>query len=145
MKNLTFILLIAIFVMIAGCSSDYCLTGEDKNITVSVVENKDKAINAGFTYHHNVTISIVNLLDASAKSVEVKTGYCNDFLPQQRKCENRSFNIDYIPPKGIVTQFFEYDRNVVENAADGKYQLQYRVKSCLPYIVVDNNIYASQR
>lgn len=145
MKTILFGLIIVIFVLFTGCSSNNCINGEDKNVTVSVVENRDSQMNMGLTNHHNVTISIANIRDNPAKSVEVDTAFCNDFVPQFRKCENRSFKIGDIPPNGAVKQFFEYDRNAFENAADGKYQIQYNAKSCLPYIVVDNVVMVKQR
>ncbi|MDD1687464.1 hypothetical protein [Methanoregula sp.] len=137
-------LVIAIFVLAAGCS-DNCLNGEDKNINVSVVENRDSQMNMGLTNHHNVTIKIVNTRDSPAKSVHVDTVFCNDFSPHFRKCENRSFNIRNISSNGVVQQFFEYDRTAIEDPIDGKYQIQYRVESCLPITTINNSVYIIQR
>jgi hypothetical protein len=137
-------IVVAIFVFAAGCS-DSCLNGEDKNITVTVLENKDTQMNMGLTNHHNVTIKIVNIRNTPAKNVEIDTAFCNDFVPDFRKCVNRSFKIDNIPPNGAVQQFFEYDRTAIENSVDGKYMIQYKANSCLPFIEVDNKIFVSQR
>ena len=142
----TMVILFCLFasVFMAGCSSD-CLPGEDKNITVSVLEDKDHSRDMGLTRRHNISINITNIRDTPAKNVEVTTGYCNDLLPEYRKCENRTFSIPYIPPNGLITQYFVYDRNAIENVAEGKYQLQYKTKSCLPFVVVNNQAIGSQR
>jgi hypothetical protein len=137
-------LIVILFCLVAGCSVDNCLTAEDMNISVSVIQHNKIMRDSGLTHRHNVTINIVNLRDTPATRVEITSGYCN-ILPLQPRCENRSFSIAYISPNGVITQYFEYDRNAFEDALDGKYQLQYTAKSCLPYIVTDNKLYGCQR
>ena len=143
-KNIGIILLIVTFVIIGGCSSN-CINGVDNNINVSLIENIDTQQVSGLMNHHNVSINVVNIKDSIARSVSIDTSYCNDFSPQFRKCENRSFVIGDIPPKGMIKKFFEYDRTAIENTVDGKYTLQFEVKSCLPFETIDNKVYAKQR
>ena len=133
-----------LFVIISGCATD-CMDGVDNNINVSLLQNIDTKQNMDLTYHHNVSINVVNIKNSIAKSVSLDTSYCNDFTPKFRRCENRSFNVGDIPPKGTVTLFFEYDRNLIEHSTEGKYSLQYEIKSCLPIVTIDNIVYTKQR
>lgn len=140
-----FILIILIFIICSGCSSD-CINGEDKNIDVSVVENIDTPTNLGFSYNHNVTINIVNAKDTVARSVKIDTYYCNDLtFGQSHKCENNSFKVGDIPPNTTIKKYFEYNRILVENQYDGKYQLQYKAESCLPITIENNSVFIHQR
>jgi hypothetical protein len=144
MIKILFIALILAFILIAGCNSN-CANGEDRNINVTVIENRDIQTNMGLSNNHNVSLDIVNLKANDAKSVRVETYYCNDFTPQFRRCVNNSFNVGDIPPNGHVKKFFEYDRTAIDNPLDGKYQLDYTVTSCLPYTVVENKVIINQR
>jgi hypothetical protein len=137
-------LLFVLFCIIAGCSSEKCLPAEDMNISVSVIQNDKIMRDSGLTYRHNVTINIANIRDTPATRVEVTSGYC-DIVSLHPRCVNRTFSIPYIPPNGVITQYIEYDRNALEDALVGKYQLQYTTNSCLPYIVIDNKLYGCQR
>jgi hypothetical protein len=142
-KTISLGLMIALFLFIAGCSEN-CINGEDKNINVSVVENSDTPTNIGLTYHHNVTMNIVNLKNSTAKSVKIDTSYCNDFR-LGHMCENNTFNIGDISPNLAIHRFFEYDRAVGQDQLDGKYQLHYQVESCLPTVIINDTIYIRQR
>ena len=137
-------LLIFLCVVFSGCTSD-CGMGEDHKITVSVVENRDIQTNMGFSNHHIVTLDVTNLGDSLARSVTVKTTYCNEFKLGQRTCETPTINVGDIPPKATIRKYFEYDRVLLQNQLDGKYQLEYNVTSCLPYTTVDNKVFVSQR
>ena len=121
--------LLFLLILFSGCTD--CIIGEDRNITVSLIENKDIENYMGLSHHHNVSIDIINTRASAAKKVTVTSYYCNDFTPQLRRCVNQSFNIGDIPPNGHVLKFFEYDRTALDNPLDGKYQLQYKAESCL--------------
>lgn len=146
MESFVFILMVFMFTIITGCSSNNCINGEDKNINISVGENIDTPTNMGFSYLHNVTINIVNVKDSTARSVKIDTYYCNDLtFGQSHKCENNSFSIRDIPPNAAIKKYFEYNRILVENQYDGRYQLQYKAESCLPITIVNNSVFIHQR
>jgi hypothetical protein len=144
MIKLISVTLVLAFILITGCETD-CMTGEDYKIKVSVVENQDIQQNLGFSNHHNVTLNISNIGDTLAKSVTVKSYYCNEERLGQKTCENRTINVGDILPKSTVSKFFEYDRVLIQNQMDGTYHLQYNVTSCLPITTIDNKVFISQR